>query len=306
MRNDDRGRRIGTLTILLGVVIGLGVLGGLAASAPNQPASTDTLTVMVVSVTDGDTVDIRFQNGSTDTVRLLGVDTPEVYGENEPSEYEGVPNTEAGKQCLHDAGEASSQFMKEKLNPGEQVTIVFDPQSDRRGDYGRLLAYIHDDGTKLNYRLVATGHARVYDSQFSKADRFYAAEDDAQAAERGLWHCRNVDDGSGGPLTITQIHADASGDDNTNLNDEYVTVENTGSKALDLSGWTVTDTAGHTYTVPNDVSLGPGESITLHTGSGTDTQADLYWDRGGAVWNNGGDTVTVTTDTGSTAAQRAY
>lgn len=292
--------------IVLGVVVGLGVLGGLAVSTPSQAASSDTLTVTVVSVTDGDTVDIRYQNGSTDTVRLLGVDTPEVYGENEPREYEGVPNTQAGKQCLHEAGEASSQFMKTKLQQGEQVTLVFDAQADRRGYYGRLLAYMHDDGTKLNYRLVVTGHARVYDSQFTKADQFYAAEDDAQAAERGLWHCRNVDDGSGGGLIITQIHADASGNDNTNLNDEYITVENTGSETLDLSGWTVTDTAGHTYTVPSGVTLAPGESITLHTGSGADTQTDLYWDRNGAVWNNGGDTVTVTTESGTTAAQRAY
>jgi hypothetical protein len=45
--------------------------------------------------------------------------------------------------------------------------------------------------------------------------------------------------------------------------------------------------------VPNGVTLAAGESITLHTGAGTDTQTDLYWDRGGAVWNNGGDMVTV-------------
>lgn len=195
--------------------------------------------------------------------------------------------------------------MKNKLQPGEQITLVFDPQSDRRGYYGRLLAYIHDDGQQLNERLIVTGHARVYDSQFSKAEQFYAAEDEAQAAERGLWHCRNVD-GESGSLAITQIHADASGNDNTNLNDEYITVENTGSEPLDLSGWTVTDAVGHTYTIPSGVTLAPGESLTLHTGTGTNTQTDLYWDRSGAVWNNGGDTVTVTTESGTTAAQRAY
>jgi micrococcal nuclease len=304
MRNNS-WQRHRMVIVGIAVVLGLGVLGGVAGSAPSHTPSSDTLTVTVVTVTDGDTVDIRYQNGSTDTVRLLGVDTPEVYGENEPREYEGVPNTEAGKQCLHEAGEAASQFMKHKLQPGEQVTLVFDPLSDSRGYYGRVLAYLHDDGTTLNYRLVATGHARVYDSQFTKADQFYAAEDEAQAAERGLWHCRNVGEGSDS-LAITQIHTDASGNDNTNLNEEYITVENTGSATLDLSGWTVTDAVGHTYTVPSGVTLAPGETITLHTGTGTDTEADLYWDRSGAVWNNGGDTVTVTTERGTTAAQRAY
>ncbi|MFC5970931.1 hypothetical protein ACFPYI_06255 [Halomarina salina] len=45
--------------------------------------------------------------------------------------------------------------------------------------------------------------------------------------------------------------------------------------------------------------------MTLHSGSGTDTSSDVYWGRSGAVWNNGGDTVTVSDD-GTVVAQRAY
>ncbi|GGL39688.1 hypothetical protein GCM10009037_24290 [Halarchaeum grantii] len=46
--------------------------------------------------------------------------------------------------------------------------------------------------------------------------------------------------------------------------------------------------------------------MTLHTGSGTNTDADLYWNRGSAVWNDGGDTIIVTTDTGTEAARTTY
>ena len=107
-------------------------------------------------------------------------------------------------------------------------------------------------------------------------------------------------------LAIAEIDADASGDDNDNLNDENVVFENTGDTALDLSGWTVSDEAGATYTVPEGTTLAPGAQVTLHTGSGDDTTTDLYWGSGRAVWNNGGDTVTVRDDTGAVRLEERY
>lgn len=62
--------------------------------------------------------------------------------------------------------------------------------------------------------------------------------------------------------------------------------ENAGDETLVLGGWTVSDGAGHTYTFPDSFTLGPGEQVVFHTGSGTDTATDLYWGRNGAVWNN--------------------
>lgn len=130
----------------------------------------------------------------------------------------------------------------------------------------------------LNYDLIDTGHARVYDSQFSQSNRFYAVESDAQAAEGGLWQCRNV--GESGDLAITKIHADAPENDNENLNGEYVVFENIGSESVDLSGWTVSDEASHTHTFPSGTSLASGATVTLHTGSGADTTSDRYWGTG--------------------------
>ena len=97
----------------------------------------------------------------------------------------------------------------------------------------------------------------------------------------------------GSTLGIANVHADANGDDRQNLNDEYAVFENTGETALNLGGWTVTDAAGHTYTFPEGFTLNAGTTVTLHTGSGTDTESDLYWGSGTPVWNNGGDTIIV-------------
>jgi competence protein ComEC len=109
-----------------------------------------------------------------------------------------------------------------------------------------------------------------------------------------------------GVLAVETIHADAEGDDAENLNDEYIVFTNPGEETLDLSGYTVSDAAGRTYTVPEGVTIEPDATLTLHTGSGTDTETDLYWGSGSAIWNNGGDTITVTAPDGSVILEETY
>jgi len=107
-------------------------------------------------------------------------------------------------------------------------------------------------------------------------------------------------------LELVTIHADAEGDESENLNDEYVVFENTGSASVDLSGWTLADAADHTYMFPEGTVLDPGERITIHTGTGTDTETDLYWGQGSAIWNNGGDTVILRDDGGAVVIEETY
>jgi competence protein ComEC len=109
-----------------------------------------------------------------------------------------------------------------------------------------------------------------------------------------------------GELVIETINADAEGDDRENLNDEYVVFRNDGDSSLELTGWTVSDEAGKTYQFPDGFIIEPGATVTLHTGSGTDTETDLYWDAGRPVWNNGGDTVIVTTAEGDVVIEETY
>ena len=107
-------------------------------------------------------------------------------------------------------------------------------------------------------------------------------------------------------LQVAEVQADAPGDDRENLNGEYVVLENTGSEPLDLSGWTLRDAADHAYTFPDGFTLAPGARVTVHTGSGSDTTLDLYWDSGSAIWNNGGDTITVTDADGTIVTEEEY
>lgn len=189
-------------------VLTLAVLAGCSGAAPGTPAAydgtvqppaddpelvpsgTERVDVEVIRVVDGDTVDVRFPDGTEDTVRLVGIDTPEVGGENDPGEYEGVPDTDAGAACLRAAGVDASEHVTDRIDDGN-VTIAFDPNTDRRGGYDRLLAYVYVGDANLNYELVATGRARVYETDFALRERFETAAERARDGDRGLWACRD-------------------------------------------------------------------------------------------------------------------
>ena len=107
-------------------------------------------------------------------------------------------------------------------------------------------------------------------------------------------------------LAVKTVHADAEGDDADNLADEYIVFTNTGSRSLDVSGWTVGDASSHTYTIPSGTTIEAGETLTLHTGEGTDDESNLYWGSGSAIWNNGGDTITITNAQGEQTLKEEY
>jgi micrococcal nuclease len=140
--------------------------------------------VVVTHVIDGDTFDIQYQDGREDTVRLVGVDTPEVYSEVSPEEFGG-----ANAVCLDDWADRATSFVEDSIED-EDVRIGFDENEGRRGYYDRLLAYAYTEETHLNHQLVEQGYGRVYtDSEFSKKDGFLEAQREARENNRGLWGC---------------------------------------------------------------------------------------------------------------------
>ena len=159
---------------------------------------------------------------------------------------------------------------------------------EERDQYGRLLAYVWVGNKMVNVEILRQGVATVYTvpPNVKYVDAFTAAQDEAQAAGLGIWGGP-----SDSPVEISNLHPNAEGDDNFNLNDEWV--EFRVLVAGTLRGYSVEDDSGHRYNFPDRIFEG-GQLFKLHTGSGSDTQTDLYWGMtGSAVWNNGGDTVKV-------------
>jgi micrococcal nuclease len=106
-----------------------------------------------------------------ETIRLIGVDTPETVHPDKP---------------VQDFGPEASAFTKEQLQ-GKQVYLAFD--WDLRDRYGRLLAYVYtEDGTCFNARLIQEGYAYAYLSfRFQFMEEFAGLEQTAREQHRGLW-----------------------------------------------------------------------------------------------------------------------
>jgi len=139
--------------------------------------------VEITDVSDGDTVDFRFDDGSIEEWRALGIDTPELSAEFErPEEWVGISDP----QYLLEWGERATDFARRMLG-GERATLTLDPRADVRDDFGRVLGYLSVDGTDYNRAALATGHARVYDSDFTRHDDYAAVARTARENGRGLW-----------------------------------------------------------------------------------------------------------------------
>jgi len=278
----------------------------LASSHPSSQSPTIpayTIRAYVIKVIDGDTIDVSFPNGTIERIRFLGVDTPETSASrNKPNEYDHITDL----KCLASWG-IKAKFFTEDVLLNKVIYIEFDPKAGKRGYYGRLLAYIYlENGTDFTALLIKKGYARVYtEGDFLKEQEYMAYQKSAESKKLGLWGCEIgkyadtsteptlTHTATTGKVVIIKVHYDAGGPqvrDTNKLNDEYVVLKNQGSVPVNLKGWRIMDEAGHTYHFPALV-LRPGQEVVLHTGSGTDTSHDLYWESKRAIWNNDHDTV---------------
>ncbi len=129
----------------------------------------------VSRVVDGDTLKVDLA-GRTDTVRVIGLDTPESV----------KPGTPVECFALRASAEAN------RLLPvGAAIRLQADPTQAERDRYGRLLAHVWlADGTLYAERMIRGGFGihYVYGGVPSiHASRLATAEIAARAALAGLW-----------------------------------------------------------------------------------------------------------------------
>jgi len=87
-------------------------------------------------------------------------------------------------------------------------------------------------------------------------------------------------------ILVAGINFNPPGRDTNFLNDEWIAFYNPAREAVDMTGWTLNDAQENTYAFPDGCMIGRHRTIVLHTGAGTNTNTDLYWNRIRAVWNN--------------------
>ncbi len=103
-------------------------------------------------------------------------------------------------------------------------------------------------------------------------------------------------------VRLSRIVYDVPGPD---LAGEFAEVVNGGPGATTLTGWTLRDLAANVFTFP-PFELAPGAAVKVWVKTGVDSAEDLFWNRGTAVWNNDGDTATLSDSTGVLISECAY
>ncbi len=127
----------------------------------------------VTKVTDGDTIHVDM-NGTNETIRLIGINTPETVDPRTPV------------QCF---GKEASARMKE-LVAGKIVRLEYDDTQSLRDVYNRLLAYVYlEDGEMINRKMVAEGYAYEYTymTPYKYQKEFRDLQNLARTSGRGLW-----------------------------------------------------------------------------------------------------------------------
>jgi Lamin Tail Domain len=109
-------------------------------------------------------------------------------------------------------------------------------------------------------------------------------------------------------MQIYEIWYNSPGPDyggNTSLNHEWVELHNTSSASINLANWTLRDKAGHVF-VFGSYTIKPHGYVTIHTGQGTGTRTDQYWNHSWYIWNNTGDTAILQNQNDSTIESCTY
>lgn len=158
-----------TLLIIAVVCVALGLIAfavGWTLAPDANAASYQRATI--TKNTDGDTV------GTTrGTVRLLGIDTPEVF---------------FGVEC---GGPEASAFTKRVVPVGTRVRLYRDETQGDTDRYGRLLRYLHvtRPGTNdVSLALLRAGWATVYRQYpVKRTPRYLRAERKAREDGQGIW-----------------------------------------------------------------------------------------------------------------------
>lgn len=159
------------------VVLGLGTSALAEPELAQPPAELTTpeagVYYSVVKVVDGDTITISV-GGAKQTVRLIGINTPETVDPRKPVECFGKEASDTAK----------------KLLSGRQVRVEFDTTQGTHDKYHRLLAYVYrDDDLFVNKHMVEQGYAYEYTYRvpYEYQKQFKQAQKDAEFYDRGLW-----------------------------------------------------------------------------------------------------------------------
>ncbi len=185
-KRASRGRKLSLYSVILAIFFIIGQYYGWFGDVAYVAETSQPGMYRVTRYIDGDTIAVDM-NGASETIRFVGIDTPETHKPNTPV------------QCYGPAAAAHTKTLIARA--GGVVRLQSDPLSTNRDRYDRLLRYVYlPDGTNVNETNIRQGYAFYYPYfPFSKSADFAAAQIEAQQHHRGLWsNCKPTPTDMGG------------------------------------------------------------------------------------------------------------
>lgn len=147
----------------------------------------DEYQAVVIRVSDGDTIEVKYMNGQKDIIRLANIDAPETSCHQS--------NENKFQSCVEKAqpyGKESKMYLTD-LILNHNVIVDVNPDKDQTDYHYRTIATIYDDGLNINLEMVKHGYA-WFNSKFGKKqltipeyDEYKNAQLSAINEQRGLW-----------------------------------------------------------------------------------------------------------------------
>jgi micrococcal nuclease len=187
-RYRRRSTALSIFVVITSLVYLLAAQQGWLDSTPQKIEQSQPGLYSVSHFVDGDTIAVDM-NGSIETIRMIGVDTPETHKPNTPV------------QCY---GPQAADFTKNMIGQNK-VRLQADPLDTNRDRYGRLLRYVYlPDGRMVETQLISNGYGFAYTLfPFQKKDEFVSDMQSAENTKKGLW-------------AACQVHQETSGAYQTN------------------------------------------------------------------------------------------
>ena len=181
--SESRPKWLIPLIISVACVLLIAIIGIIVRVATLQNPQADDIVTQISKpdnlegpynayVYDGDTINI-YDNGKARSVRLIGIDAPEVESDYRKAE------------CFN---KQAKSYISDKIY-GNQVYLEYDDSQGNVDMYGRLLRYIWVNDEMLNLSMLIDGYAEefTYDNTYKYKDIFDTAQAKAKNNGTGLW-----------------------------------------------------------------------------------------------------------------------
>ncbi|MBP9758982.1 S-layer homology domain-containing protein [Candidatus Dojkabacteria bacterium] len=148
----------------------------------------------VTKVVDGDTIEVNI-NGTTEKIRLIGIDTPETVDPRKPVQCFGIEASNKAKELLS----------------GKSIGLEADQSQGERDKYDRLLRYVFlQNGTNFNKYMISEGYAfeYTYNTAYKYQAEFKEAQKQATSAKKGLWADNACTTPTATPIPVGAIPSD--------------------------------------------------------------------------------------------------